>query len=87
MSVPIDAAGRRVSLSEFEFDQNPHLNYDDILAAVQDDAFHVAVAHLDTGDADGCARTAMIDADAMRVRDEFESHYHAELLRMIEARS
>ena len=87
--VPIDAAGRRVNLSEFEVEQNPHLSYDDVLDAVQDDAFHVALAHLDPGDTepDTDERCSLYDTDARRVRDEFEAHYRDELLRIIEARS
>ena len=88
MKYPIDAAGNRVNLSEFEVDVNSHWGYDDVLNAVQDDAYQVAVQYCDVDgtEPNSDERWRIWDTDAHRVRDEFESYYKDEILRIIESR-
>jgi hypothetical protein len=84
MKHPTDAAGRKMYLSEFEFENCPHLSYDDMLDAVQDDAYEIAVQYMDDeGTEEGSnERWAIWDTDARRVRDEFEAFYKDELLKL-----
>ena len=89
MKHPIDAAGNRVYLSEFEFDCNDYFGYDDMLDVVQDEAYHIAVSNIDLGDTlpDTNERCELYDNDAMRVRDEFEKFYKSQLLALASAHS
>jgi hypothetical protein len=84
MKHPTDAAGRKMYLSEFEFENCPHLSYDDMLDAVQDDAYDIAVQYMDDeGTEEGSnERWELWDTDARRVRDEFEAFYKDELLKL-----
>ena len=82
MKHPIDAAGNRVYLSEFEFECNDYFGYDDMLDEVQDEAYHIAVQYMDdSGTEEGSnERWAIWDTEARRVRDEFEKFYKDQLL-------
>ena len=73
-------------LSEFEFENCPHLSYDDMLDAVQDDAYEIAVQYMDDeGTEEGSnERWAIWDNDAMRVREEFRKFYHDDLIKICE---
>lgn len=89
MKHPIDAAGNRVYLSEFEFECNDYFGYDDMLEAVYDDAYQTAVSNLDVDgtEPDTEERWQLWEADAARVRSEFEKFYKDQLLVIASAHS
>jgi hypothetical protein len=82
MKHPTDAAGNKIYLSEFEFPDG--YTYDDILEAVKDDAYDVAVNYLDVDgtEPESDERWELWAEDSRRVADEFEKFYKNQILQI-----